>query len=247
MLTFTIGLAGVDIAASVFFETTRRYCAYYLTDAVPTEHVTMSKTDLTNEREHAAKQDISNGRPVRAWTDEYLEPLAFYRKIALALLPYNAIVFHGSVVALDGRAYLFTAPSGTGKTTHTRYWLSQVPGSYVLNGDKPLLRMMDGEVFACGTPWQGKEHMGVNECLPLAGLCVLERGKADSIRRIDLQEALPALIGQAHRPQESAALVRVVELVGKIGTMVPLWHMSATLDERSALVSHDAMAAEKLS
>lgn len=239
-------LAGVSIAADVLFETTLKFCSDYLTDVVPLERVAIDRADIEAERARVAERCAREGRPTYNWSDNYLETFVLYRKVAMALLPYNAIVFHGAVVALDGRAYLFTARSGTGKTTHVRFWLSQIPGSYILNGDKPLLRVIDGGVLACGTPWQGKEHMGVNERLPLAGLCVLERGKVDAVRRVDIDEVLPTLIRQTHRPEEPATLVRIMELVGAAGETVPLWRMSATLDERSALVSHDAMVRDKL-
>ena len=29
---------------------------------------------------------------------------------------------------------------GVGKTTHTKLWLDNIPGSFVVNGDKPLIR-----------------------------------------------------------------------------------------------------------
>lgn len=241
MVDFTMELAGVSLAASVLFESTYEFCKDYLTDAPAQGHITMCEADIDAERIHAAEQDARDGVPQHNWSDRTLEPFALYRKVASALLPFDAIVFHGAVLSLDGSAYLFTAPSGTGKTTHARYWLSQVPGAHVLNGDKPLLRVMGDRVFACGTPWRGKERIGVNECQPLEGLCILERGDCDKIVRIGSSEALPMLLHQTYRLQKPEALLRIVELVGRVGALVPLWKMTATLDERSALVSSEAM------
>lgn len=255
MVAFTLELAGIPVGVEALFESTREFCAGYLTDASPVVRIAMAEADLAAERVYAAKQDEREGRATRAWSPEYLELLALYRKAATALLAHDVVVFHGAVLGVDGRAYLFTAPSGTGKTTHARHWLSQVPGAYVLNGDKPLLRVgaSDGgdafggdadAVVAYGTPWQGKERMGVRGSLPLAGICLLERGETDVIWRVDAREALPTLISQAYRPESPAALVRVVELVGALAEAIPLWRMRATSDESSARVSYAAMSAD---
>ena len=98
-----------------------------------------------------------------------------YVLTAARLIDFDVLLFHGSVVAVDGQAFLFTAKSGTGKTTHTRLWLKQIPGCHVLNGDKPLLLFRNDGIYACGTPWQGKENYGTNEILPLKSICLFNR------------------------------------------------------------------------
>lgn len=242
MTDFTFELAGIPIAVRAVHESTEKYCADYLVDKEPLLHVCITQDDIDVEREKSAQQDRSNGIPVRRHSDAYLETLALYRKIADALIERDAIVFHGCVLAVDGRAYLFTAPSGTGKTTHAGFWLRMVPGAYVLNGDKPLLRVAGDLVLACGTPWRGKERMGCNGTLPLAGLCVLVRDTYDHIERVTMPSVLGELVQQTYRPDRPEALVRGVELAGAVGERVPLYRMGCTLDERSALMSYEAMA-----
>ena len=242
MVSFVIELADVCVGVNALFESTRTFCAEYLSDAAPAVELCLDEADIEAERARAVEQDAREGLQPRAWSDAYLETLALYRKVAESLLPYGVVVFHGAVVAVGERTYCFTAPSGTGKTTHVRFWLSQVSGAYVLNGDKPLLRVGDEGVVAYGTPWQGKERMGVRGALPLAGICELERGERDAIRPMGAREALPVLMRQTYVPAGPLAQLRVVELVGKIAGRVPLWRMSATLDEDSALVSASAMA-----
>ena len=240
--SFTLELARVPIAVQALHESTKKYCADYLADKEPVDHVHVTQDDIEFERVRSAQQDEHNGVPIRRFSDAYLETLALYRKIADAMIEHDAIVFHGCVLAVDGRAYLFTAPSGTGKTTHARFWLNVVPGAYVLNGDKPLLRLMEDGVLACGTPWQGKERMGCNEVLPLAGLCVLTRDTYDHIERVTLPSTLGRLVQQTYRPDRPEALVRGVELAGAVGERVPLYRMGCTLNEQSASMSYKAMA-----
>ena len=241
MTEFVVELAGVPLAVSALYESTKEFCEGWLTDKPAIEQVSLTQDDLEAERHYSAEQNLREGLSVRSYNDAYLETLALYRRVASTLLPYDVVVFHGAVLALDGRAYVFTAPSGTGKTTHARYWLSQVPGCYVLNGDKPLLRIGERDVVAYGTPWMGKENMGTNSSLPLAGLCVLRRDDHDHIERLDMRDALATLIAQTYRPKDPVGLVRVVELAGRLGTVVPLWQMGCTLNENSALVSWHAM------
>ena len=77
---------------------------------------------------------------------------AFYAR----LLQYDGMLLHASCVEKDGKAYLFSAKSGTGKSTHTHLWLRAFPDSRIINDDKPAVRRMDGTFYACGTPFSGK-------------------------------------------------------------------------------------------
>lgn len=133
------------------------------------------------------------------WTDDYLETLAVFRHIAEYAPLHQRCVFHGATIEVDGRAYIFTAPSGTGKTTHIRMW-RQVFGERVniINGDKPMLRIVNAKtpgadasgtsgagtgttgtggtsILAYGTPWCGKEGWQRNTHAPVAGICVVTR------------------------------------------------------------------------
>ena len=242
MTSFTMRLAGVAVEVRALHESTREFCADYLAGGPASEHVKLSQADIDAERILSAKHDERAGLPVHDYSDAYLETLALYRKIAGIMLAHDAIVFHGCVLAVDGQAYVFTAPSGTGKTTHARYWLSQIAGAHVLNGDKPLLRMRDGVALACGTPWQGKERMGRNEDLPIAGICVLKRSERAHIEPVSFTDVMDVLIGQTHRPPDVEGLVRCLGLVEEIGSGTPLWRMGCTLDERCARTSYEAMA-----
>lgn len=244
MTVFTLRLAGVLIEVHALHESTRTFCGEYLASGEADERVYLSQEDIDAERVRAARQNELDGVPVHNYSDSYLETLALYRKIAEVIIAYDAVVFHGCVLAVDGWAYVFSAPSGTGKTTHARYWLRLVEGSHVLNGDKPLLRLRDGAVFACGTPWQGKECMGCNEDLPIAGVCLLERSTHPHIEPIGFADAVDGLIRQTHRPRDPEGVVRCMGVLGELGTSVPLYRMGCTLDDSCALLSYEAMAGD---
>ena len=245
MTVFTLSLAGAVIRVEALYPSTQTYCRDYLTDAEPELSVSISQADIDFEREKSAQEDALEGLAPRHFSDAYLETLAVYRKLAKALLQRDALVFHGSVVAWEGKAYLFTALSGTGKTTHTRLWLKMIPGSYVLNGDKPLLRVCEDGVYACGTPWQGKERYGCNEILPLKAICLLERDNCNHIEPITFRDAMATLIQQSNRPSETELLLRTLDLIGRMDGRVRFYRLGCNMEDEAALVSFRGMTEER--
>jgi len=155
------------------------------------------------------------------------------------MVDYDTLLCHGSVVAVDGEAYLFTAKSGTGKSTHSAYW-REIFGerAIMVNDDKPLLKISDGEVLACGTPWDGKHHLSTNICLPLKAICVLERGEEDNIYPISFREALPTLLQQSYRPRK---LGKYMELIDRLGSKVKFYRLSCTMNPGAAKLAYEAM------
>lgn len=101
--------------------------------------VRTTQTDIDFER---ARSEQSRENPGFIPTDAYLETLAVYRKIAEKMPDYGTVLFHGSAIAVDGEAYIFTAKSGTGKSTHVRLWREMLGDRAVMvNDDKPLIRI----------------------------------------------------------------------------------------------------------
>ena len=118
------------------------------------------------------------------FSDTYLTQLALLRQLAEKGPAVGRFLMHAAVLEYDGRAYAFTASSGTGKSTHLLLWHRTLGNAVqAVNGDKPLLYASDAEVMACGTPWSGKEGWQRNVCVPLGGLCFISRGEKDVCRR----------------------------------------------------------------
>lgn len=241
MTTFVISLAGIPMRISALFESTAQYCAGYFCEEAPLVEIRMDPSDIARERVKAIREDALEGLPQHSYSDVYLETLAVYRKIAAALLEHDILLYHGSVLAYDEKAYLFTAPSGTGKTTHSRLWLSEIPGAYILNGDKPLLRVENDRAYACGTPWQGKEKYGRNEILPLEAICILERDTCNHIESVSFRDALPVLLAQCNRPDEAQPMLRTLALIDRLGRMTRLYRLGCNMEPEAARVSFRAM------
>ncbi len=231
MTSFSISMAGIVVAVSTVYPSTKDFCKEFLTQKSNDFTVNIHPEDIEHER----SINGDSGNPA------YLEALALLRKISEELINYNTILFHGSALAVNGKAYIFTARSGTGKTTHSRLWLKKVPGSYMLNGDKPFLRIFEGKIMVCGSPWKGKENYGVNEILPLEAICILERDSYDHIEQITYDTALSTLIQQTYRPSDASLLMKSVQLIGNVAQSVKLFRLGCTMNPEAALVSSHAM------
>ena len=236
-------VAGQTVAVTSLFESTRDYCRNYLTQGEPDLSVTVSREDLAFEQEALRQEALEEGIRVRIFSEPFLERTAIQRKTAEYLFDRDVLMTHGSTVAMDGRAYLFTARCGTGKSTHTKLW-RQVFGerAVMVNDDKPFLRLTPPGVFACGSPWSGKHGLDSNLTVPLQGICILERGKENRIERIAPEEALPMLLHQSYCPLAPEKHARFRLLVERLAHGTALWRMQCNRDPSAAEISHSAMS-----
>ena len=244
-VSFRIALAGQVIGVSALYEQTRTFCKNYLTDAPASFEVAVTPADIAYERQRSARADELEGAAVREHADPYLETLAVYRKLAQLLVQDDILLMHGAVVAVDGQAYLFTAKSGTGKTTHTRLWMRQFGDRAVMvNGDKPLLHITSEGVTVYGTPWDGKEHLSTNTSCPLKAVCILTRSETNHIERISKKEALPMLCQQSYRPCSPIGTQQTLALVDRLGSSVPLYRLGCNMEPEAAQVAYHGMSNE---
>jgi len=243
MAVFTIKIAGHNIAVSSLFDSTRDYCHAYLTEEEPEITLSVSREDLVFEQEALRQEALEEGIRFRQFPDPFLERTAIQRKVAEHLFDHQILMLHGSTVALDGKAYLFTARCGTGKSTHTRLW-RQVFGNraVMVNDDKPFLKVEDSGVTAFGAPWSGKHGLDTNIAVPLGGICILERGTENQIRQIGEQEALPMLLHQGYCPLAGEKRPLFQTLTEQLAKNVGLWKMYCNKDPQAAIVSSEAMS-----
>jgi hypothetical protein len=244
MTEYTIELAGKRIRISGQYNYTKKFCEAYLCENTePDFTVVVTQSDIEFERAKSAAEDALEGIPVRQFYDRYLETLAVYRKIAELLIEDNILLFHGSAIAVDGEAFLFTAKSGTGKSTHTRLWRETFGDRAVMvNDDKPLLLLRDGKVWVCGTPWDGKHRLSTNTIVPLSGICILERGEKNAIAPVSAKDALPAIFEQSYRPANLGKLLEVVEILTQ---SVDFYRLQCNMDPEAAQVAYNGMRKER--
>jgi hypothetical protein len=243
MAQFQLKIAGAVAAVTSLFDSTPHYFKAYLTEDTPDFFVTVTEQDLRFEQAELDREAMEEGFRRREFTDPFLERAAIQRAFAEYLFAFDTLLLHGSTVSVDGKAYLFVAKSGTGKSTHTRLWREAFgTRAVMINDDKPFLRLTDAAVEAFGSPWSGKHGLDTNISAPLAGICILERGAENVIRSITAEEALPRLQKEGYAPMDEKKSLKFETLVKRLAHCVPLWHMTCTKDPQAAQIAWSAMA-----
>ena len=233
---FKINIANLVIGIDNKYEYVRWLCREYETD--------MEKTDFwvsATEQEIAKEQEESGAQP--HW---YCESVCLYRNICLKLTDYDAFVMHSAALEMDGEAYVFAAKSGVGKTTHMKLWLEEFgTRARVVNGDKPIYRFLedsDGrKLYACGTPWCGKERMGSNIMSPVKAICFLERGTANRIRRLEEGEIIGRIFHQLLMPREETAMSCFLDMIDRMLATVDCFSLQCNTEREAAQVAYEGM------
>ena len=219
------------------------YCKDYLVpDQAFDFSVKTTPEDIVYERERNERTAELEGRRKYNSSDEYLEELAVYRKIAEKMPDYDTFLFHGSCVAVDNEAYLFAAVSGTGKSTHARLWREYLGERAVMvNDDKPLIRVNDSGVTVFGTPYNGKHRLGSNISVPLKAVCILTRDETNHIEKITKQQAYATLLQQTYRPADPLQLAKTMSLLDRLSDRVKLYLLGCNMDIEAAKISYEGM------
>ena len=208
------------------------------------DYLTNEEADFTVEitDDYIQKEIEEEIRQNHNFPPEYSEYLAIYRYLCTEFIKYGGFLMHGSALAIDGKAFLFCAPSGTGKSTHTRLW-REVFGERVImiNDDKPLILKKDGVFYACGTPWSGKHDLDTNISLPLGGIVLLARGKENKIEKASPAEVLGLLFNQIYRPSDNEAYLATIDLVDEMLAAVGLYRLDCTISHEAPEVAYEAL------
>lgn len=246
MADFVVQIVDHVIEINTIYERTGNYCKKYISQRAPDFIVHTTLDDIYFEHQKAAQEGTLEGLNELNHADSQLEITALQRKITEEFFSRDILLFHGSVVAIDGQAYLFTAKSGTGKSTHTGLW-REVFGerAVMVNDDKPFLQITEDGVIAWGSPWNGKHRLGSNIGVPLKAICILTRSQDNWIKPIGIKEALPMLFQQSQRPQNPANMEKYMELIDKLANGVELWKMGCNMDPEAAVIAYEAMSGKR--
>lgn len=232
-------IADVVFSFTPIYDLTARICQQYLYNGKEKASFSVVITQEDIDREKLSDQKTGSILP-----DDFLESLALFRKLCNYILSEaNGIVFHSSAVAVDGEAYLFTAPSGTGKSTHTRLWRELLGEKAVMvNDDKPIVRFVDNEFYVYGTPWNGKHRIGNNCRAKVKAICALKRSSQNVIRKISPKEILPLILNQTLRPKEANLMENLLVLIDKLLKSVSLYELGCNMDISAAQLSYSTMS-----
>lgn len=227
-------IADVNIGIDPIFEFTKEYIKdYEAKDEQAQFTVSVSSEDLEREKTLSPEK----------LDEPYYEITAILRKICIEMLKnYNGLFFHCSCFDLDGEAYIFTAPSGTGKSTHTRLWRERFGDRLtMINDDKPIIRFIDKRFYIYGTPWNGKHSISTNMRSPVHAICVLEQDKVNRIEQMDTVGALTSIIKQTLIPHEKSEMNKLLDLLSEMLSQIPVYRLGCTISQEAVEVAYNAM------
>ncbi len=226
-------LADLVIEVKSRYKLTYDVCFDYLYDG--DEKIDFT-TYATNEQIEAERKKTPE------FSDAVLENTCIYRNICNEILKYNAIFIHSAAISVDERAYLFSANSGTGKTTHMNLWLDKFgERAFVINGDKPIIRMVNDTLYVYGTPWCGKEGLNRNVRIPMGAMYILERSPDNRIRRAENKEALMAVISQTTHPKNKDLLNLMFTNIGTVIEHTPVFVLGCNMEKEACEIAYGAV------
>ncbi len=194
-------------------------------------------------------EDLMQEKSLSPYTlPEYAyESTAVYRKfIYVALEKYDAFFFHCSSISVDGQGVMFTAKSGTGKSTHRNLWLKNFGDRVtVINDDKPIIRKVKGKYYIYGTPWQGKENCGANIKVPAKALCFLSRSKENYIGPIDTISVISKALNQTVRPKAPKLMSNLLDLFDGFLKQVDTYDLGVNMNDDAAIIAYNGIFGEK--
>ncbi len=231
---------GISVEAEYSCEYISDRCRDYKTSTPAEIFITVTAEDINNEANFGKTE-------VTEQSKGYLEFLSLYRKFCNAAASKGIVLMHGCAVATGGKAYIFTAPSGTGKSTHANLWLELLGDkAFILNGDKPLIDMKPVIPTVYGTPWDGKEHLSQNTNLPLGGIVLIERSESNSVEPLSQGEALKILLSQCYRPNDPADMQHVLNSILKLTETVKFYKLKCNISKEAALLSFNTLTKEDI-
>lgn len=234
MAEFTVNFAGLNIGITTMYDYTYNFCKDYLTDAQPDFSVEATEEKILKEIE------ISEFTP----TKPYAESICIYREIAEKLPLYNRFIFHGASISYEGKGYIFTAPSGTGKSTHISLWQKYLDGVEIVNGDKPIIHFGDSEITIYSTPYAGKEGWQNHSSAKLESLCIVNRGETNEIEKVSYGEHLTETFKQIYKPYDTVATIKTLELFDRLSKEVPLFLLKCDISREAVKTSFEALSSK---
>ena len=225
-------IAGIIIEMNPKYERTSKQAKPYLID---TSVEPAFKLDLSIDRINELKKTYDH------LSLEDIEYIFLGQLFHRYILQHDGILLHSSCVVKDNKAYLFSAPSGTGKSTHTTLWLEEFSDAYILNDDKPAIIYKDNTLYAAGTPFSGKHDISRNLLVPIGGICFLERSKENWIKEIDKKQAIFEILNQTERVPYEEDMNLILHHISNIVNNITIHKMGCNISKEAVYTAYNKM------
>jgi hypothetical protein len=160
-----------------------------------------------------------------------------------SLINHHGLIIHAAGGSVFGKGMVFSAPSGTGKSTLSNLLL-QSPENLLFSEERLIVRSVENRWKVWGTPWHGEGHIARNEFAPLSALVFLRQSAKTEITRLSPADGLHRLLQTVSIPWYSKqwtekGLALCERLIGDI----PMFELTFRPD-RSAVQAVERLAAE---
>ena len=191
-------------------------------------------------------EDFTVGRLKTAGSRVFCINNALMLMYAFRTASAGTLEMHASVTVKDGKGYLFLGKSGTGKSTHSRLWLKNIPGTHLLNDDNPVVRVVDGKVMVFGSPWSGKTPCYRNEEYPVGAIVRIHREKHDALHRMSLTESFASVSSSSSGLRAIRSIADgLFETISAVVQSVPCYILDCLPDDEAAIVCHNGVLAHE--
>ncbi len=226
-------IAGIKTEYKVCGELLRTRSADYVADFGGEEaEISLNIKEEFLKKKKAEIPHLTMDEHEYMWTGE-----AFYNE----LINHNGLMLHSSCVEKDGYAYLFSARSGTGKSTHTHLWLKNLSGTRIVNDDKPALIYENGVWYACGTPFSGKTDENVNAKIPVRAITFLYRSETNEVKKIAPAQAVGLLLEQTINPYSKEMAIKMLDLADLLLTNIPCFSLGCNISDEAPHVAYNSI------
>ena len=228
---FSIRLVDYNFCIENRYAYVEELCRDYITTGTEGKHIFVTDEEMAREK-----------IPGEDYPASYEESTAIYRRICELLIPEGVFMLHASAVSIDGHGLLFTATSGTGKSTHAGIWKSVFEERVVIiNDDKPLIKVGTNEITVYGTPWSGKHNLQTNTAAPVKALFLLERGDNNNVEQVTFRNAYPTVLNQAYRPKDTALMQNTLGMVNEFMKNVPVYRLKCNISDEAVWTAYSVL------
>lgn len=146
----------------------------------------------------------------------------------------GGMILHSSAISYKNQGILFSAPSGTGKSTHTKLWQKLYPSDVVLvNDDSPAIFFKNNVQYMYGLPWSGKGE-NKNMAVPLKSVVFLERSEQNVIGLTDIDSAVFFMLEQTFKPVFLDNLDKLLQQVDTLFKSVDIYTVGVNMSDDAA-------------
>ena len=225
-------IANLRVDMKLYYDRLARQASKYLTDEDTPADITIQLSEDFYKRRQAENPHLDLNAIEYIFAGSY-----FYNHI----LDFDGFLLHSSAICKDNKAYLFSANSGTGKSTHTMNWVKYCGKENVtfINDDKPAIRKIGETFYCCGTPFSGKTNLSKNILVPIKAIVFIKRGIENSVAVMDSKDALSRIFGQTVFTQSPERMVKLLSLLDELLKTITVFELTCNMDVTSAKVAYE--------